>query len=1075
MKALPHVVLVLAALAPPAVVRAEPVADGWPLSAWLGRLNAARADQRARVVLALRDLGAEAAPAVPVLIDQLGDESDEHRQEAADTLVAIGQPAVGPLSRALADADPTCRTIAARALGEIGAAAKKAAPALVEALTDPVPEARLAAAEALWLVDQDAAGVPVLAEGLAAKDIPTRQLCARLLAHIGPSARAAVPALIKSLGDESHLDVATDRELLRRLMNTGRDSDGNPRLPVDVRSPVRSFAAAALARIGPDARPAVPALKALLRRTEKADGPEASRALEVRVSAALALLELGAEAESVLPVLLEGFRDPDCPEASSALCLGSAQYAAVVAACRRLGPVAVPALVRALDDREPAARSAAVEALEGFPTLPKEVLPGLRRLSSSSLPAQVLLVQSGEKPDAKFIDLVCELADRDYLPLRSHKGAPILRGLTRSPETSVPLLTRALESEKPAIRTGAAQWLSRLGPAARAAAPTLRRVLKEEPERRPDEAEWPARTWALVALVNMGEPDAVPLLIQTVMAFGASGQNLRGAVSYETLLKLRWQQLAVVEALAAAAKSRESRVLPLLIESLGIDRSDDRETAAVVLRRLHEAKAAPVVKSLADALLTGNAVLRAEAAKLLRDMGRDATEAVPALQAALADPDSTVRVRAAAALWRLEGKADDVLPTLREGLKDPTPEVSFEALEALGRLGTAAASCLDDVAVVGGMETFFRIVPDAVPALIDLLGHREEVVREWATELLGRFGPAAVAPLAGAVRGAEGDARRAAVEALWLQGAAAREALPVLRPLLDQPDRRLRFSAALAVWVIGSEAKETLPIFLDALRRADVADRRRAAGALGGIGERAEGAAPVLEQALSDEDDEVRSAAATALASVPEGERALSALVRASRDDPSASVRRWAIHSATLLARNAAAEKTLLVPLTAALKDRSDAVRTIAMSALRDIEEKAPAPVAVLIDLLDDDTNCARAREMLVQRGESSVPALTAALTHRRVGVRLVAADALGELGAKAKHAVPELICALQASDVRLRYRAAVALSAMGAEAREALPALRAASEDEDEDVRNAAAAAVRQIASAALRIILQF
>src|SRR5262249_23973509 len=198
-------------------------------------------------------------------------------------------------------------------------------------------------------------------------------------------------------------------------------------------------------------------------------------------------------------------------------------------------------------------------------------------------------------------------------------------------------------------------------------------------------------------------------------------------------------------------------------------------------------------------------ILRRGAAKLVGEFGRDAAEAVPALQAALAGPDSTVRVWAVVALWRLEGKADDVLPALRDALKDPAPEVRAEALEALGRLGTAAASCLDDVAACWADDafpagTFFRILPDAGPALIDLLGPPEEAVRERATELLGAFGPAAVAPLAGAVRRTEGDARRAAVEALVMYGAAAREALPVLRPLLDHPDRRLRFSAALAVW-----------------------------------------------------------------------------------------------------------------------------------------------------------------------------------------------------------------------------------------------------------------------------------
>jgi HEAT repeat protein len=622
------------------------------------------------------------------------------------------------------------------------------------------------------------------------------------------------------------------------------------------------------------------------------------------------------------------------------------------------------------------------------------------------------------------------------------------------------------------MRAGAAEVLARIGPAARAAAPALRQTLKTEPERQPDGGEWPARTWAAIALLNLGEQDVVPLLIQTHIALVAQlRQTELGRASFDHYRARHDRMDATAEALRRAAKSRESRVLPSLIEELGVDRESDRAAAADVLLSIHTAKTAPVVKALADALLNGEASLRYEAAKLLGRIGRGGEEAVPALHHALTHPSPMVRVAAAAALWRIEGKVDDVLPTLRDVLEDPLCDDRDSVLREIGELGAAAAPCLREVAAcwrdepwlsTTRIDTFFRIAPDAVPALLDLLGHREEAVRDRATHLLGTFGPAAVAPLSRAVGRTEGPARRAAVEALRWQGEAAREALPVLRPLLKDFDERLRFSAALAVWTIGNEAKEPLPIFLDAVRRADVADRRRAAEALGGMAELAKGAAPVLEQALADDDEAVRAAAARALGQVPEARRALPALVRTLRTDDSAEVRKGAARALRELAGDEAEARRLVGPLTAALNDRDEEVRSGVIHAFAYFPRSVPVPGDALVEHLDDDPVCRAAMQVLADK--SHVPVLTAGLTHTRPTVRMRSAWMLGQIGAEARDAVPELICALRARD-DLRLHAAKALGAVGPPAREALVALRAAAMDnEDEPLRDAAAEALKQI-----------
>jgi HEAT repeat protein len=77
---------------------------------------------------------------------------------------------------------------------------------------------------------------------------------------------------------------------------------------------------------------------------------------------------------------------------------------------------------------------------------------------------------------------------------------------------------------------------------------------------------------------------------------------------------------------------------------------------------------------------------------------------------------------------------------------------------------------------------------DAVPALIETLGHPDWITRRTAAAALGRVGPAAkdAAPVVAetAVRDVKGDVRRVARFALTLMGPEARQAtVPLLHEL----------------------------------------------------------------------------------------------------------------------------------------------------------------------------------------------------------------------------------------------------------------------------------------------------
>ena len=117
-------------------------------------LTAQDADARADAVLALGQLGPEAAEAVSAIEIALADESSEIRHNAVWALGNMGEEqgarAVPALTAVLEnDVDGDVRAQAAWALGQMGVAAEPAADALLAALEDPEDMVQLEAYEAL--------------------------------------------------------------------------------------------------------------------------------------------------------------------------------------------------------------------------------------------------------------------------------------------------------------------------------------------------------------------------------------------------------------------------------------------------------------------------------------------------------------------------------------------------------------------------------------------------------------------------------------------------------------------------------------------------------------------------------------------------------------------------------------------------------------------------------------------------------------------------------------------------------------------------------------------------------------
>jgi HEAT repeat protein len=267
---------------------------------------------------------------LPTLLEALQDEKSEvARANACNVIGQFGaqaKPAVPALSKALSDKDATVRAEAALALGEIGVGAKAAIPALLDSLkTDEIHFAEPFVLASLGKMGE--AAVPALKEALTAKQYRLRRGAVYALALIGPPAASTVGSLGALL--------------------TAPESD------------LRGLAARALGKIGKDAKPLLPEVAKLL---DDASGP-------VRIQAAVALWEIDGDL-SGKPALVGALKGPNVRVREQAC-----------RACAEVGGarvVPITTLTDRLKDESPSVRKLAAEALGMAAANGQAAVPDLR-------------------------------------------------------------------------------------------------------------------------------------------------------------------------------------------------------------------------------------------------------------------------------------------------------------------------------------------------------------------------------------------------------------------------------------------------------------------------------------------------------------------------------------------------------------------------------------------------------------------------------------------------------------------------------------------------------------------------
>lgn len=163
------------------------------------------------VVRTLGKIGRAARPAIPALV-RIGRRNFDLERAAAEAIDQIlltpesESEDVPTLMRNLRDRDEAVRLRAAKALGNLGPAARPAVSLLTEALKDPDADVRRVALQALRKIDPAAKpGEPeigVYVHDLKDPDPAVRLRAAKTLGRFGPAAESAVPALVEAAQDQ---------------------------------------------------------------------------------------------------------------------------------------------------------------------------------------------------------------------------------------------------------------------------------------------------------------------------------------------------------------------------------------------------------------------------------------------------------------------------------------------------------------------------------------------------------------------------------------------------------------------------------------------------------------------------------------------------------------------------------------------------------------------------------------------------------------------------------------------------------------------------------------------------------
>jgi prepilin-type N-terminal cleavage/methylation domain-containing protein len=763
------------------------------------------------------------------------------------------------------------------------------------------------------LLEMGQAAVPHLIEALHDEEVQVRKGAVMLLRKFGPLAKDALPGLIDTTRDTNHW--------------------------------MRIYAIQALGSIGPSAEAAKPVLIEFLK------GPHN----EAHLEAACALAKIEPGSEEAITGFFQVFRKNNGGNRAER-------------AFAEMGPVAIPYLVAALKDENPAVRGCASSTLSriGEPAVPvlQKALSDpddeVRRWAASALGE---IDWSVNIPTDVIYSLIGLLEDKSpYVRRSATRALGNIWGHTQAGEagkTAIPILVKLLADRNAEVRRNAPYTLWRIGPAAKVAIPVLKNTQND-----PDEQ---VRKEVTDALYRLGGPEAsatVPELIEIL-----TRKQVRDGSGIRTE---RWKHGNIRRFEAAMYLGRRPRdeaksAIPILKEILNDKDPAVRFHATVALCKL-EPQSGPQVPGLTRALTEEEFVAQFWAAHaLVEAVGK----ALPAWQVAAA-----YRSRLAIeALTKIKQVAVPALITTEE--KEPW----FWDIRESQILEFPARACptkhirridLKNFGLSSGaVEVLKRPGPDVVPFVIEYLTDDKEEVRRHAAAALGFIGPD------------------------------ASSSVDALIKTLEDPKMSVRLAASLSLVKIGSSA---VPPLAKALSNDNDNVRRHAAAAIECIGTKNEAVVSALTLCLKDKDGMVCVNAARALLKLDSNRRnAVSVLIKALQQDDLYVIFN-AAEALIQYGTNYTEAVLGLIEVCQKANYKNETGRTLggdSVWTLKNVGPKAKEAIPVLIDAL--------------KPGDAS-------------WIYAVYAEALGNMGPEAEAAIPVLIEAAKSKSWRLRESAREAL-----------------------------------------------
>jgi HEAT repeat protein len=709
-----------------------------------------------------------------------------------------------------------------------------------------------------------------------------------------------------------------------------------------------------------------------------------------------ALAQMGPATLEEVPSLLEALKDregerdhQDKPKRVENRLTQVGIFAATTLA--HVGPVARPALLKALRHEHPRVRAGSALALGLMRPRQAEALPALREA----------------------------LRDRDD-EVRLHAALAVHR-IEGKTEALVASLIDILKSRTPELRKQALAELERLGPAAKAAVPALIDALRDEHLLEAREVEGFSFNWPLSAvaraLVAIG-PEAAPALRE-------AAADREALVRTHALLAL------------ACLPTPDKETLTLLRAALEDRVAEVRLIAAIHLWR-HTREAKPVVPVLLELRKDRERVLAVIATDTLARIGAPAREAIPLLVEQLKDEDKGWSAHIA-----LRRFGTEAIPALVQSLGDNTPikHSSFEltmsdlAASLLSNLKPASIPALLRALEFGNVRVRIAAArelasPQASPRVfaalreastdIDVRVRFEALVGLARYDELGDPDPVARA-LADLLKLKGFPHRRHAAQALDRMGHRARKALPVLREAVKDTDPAIRDTVAPLLHKLEPDNRDALTWMVNQIKKNGKDYSRPAplpAAAL-----------PQVVLLVKDRDVHVRANALQALADMPVEIKPLLPLLLAALKEENSDV---VAAAAKVLAAKAAADPEVRAALLGLEKRLERMAESTCEEILAALRHTGAEGIAVFRRALADtrlQASASYAALDLGEQGQSLLPVLLPLLSSKEFRTREIATAAFFSIAGSGNLPLKTLRQLLDSPDLSVRRSTAAFLN----------------------------------------------